>query len=210
MTNKYLRDNDLEYLSPNVGDLDPDADGFSNLEEFNANTNPRDAKSTPPVETKLYFVNRVQDDFILKLKNRIMPAQVTRVKPEPSRSVFIDTLPKVFGFDPASLTRFEAKSFEVKRVGEIEVPQLTLLDNASKDTIVLEFNVDKNLAEFQAEMEFRLHVVTKLKVKKGDHFYLPNVGTKYLLQDVTEIDATVCPIDSGGKEGKPFKVATRP
>ena len=139
-----------------------------------------------------------------------MPAQVSRVKPEPARSVFIDTLPKVFGFDPASLTRFEAKAFEVKLVNNVETPQLTLVDNATKQDIILIYNTDKNLAEYQAEMEFRLHVVTKLKVKKGDHFYLPNVGTKYLLQDVTEIDATVCPIESSGKEGKPFKVATRP
>jgi hypothetical protein len=209
-SNKYLRDNDLDYLSPNVGDLDPDADGYTNLEEFNGNTNPKDPKSTPPVETKLYFVNRVQDDYILKLQNRLMPAQVRRVRPDPARSVFIDGAPKVFGFDPTSATRFEAKSFEVKRVGETEVPQLTVMDNASKEVFVLEYNVEKNLAEYQAEMEFRLQVVTKLKVKKGDHFYLPKIGTKYLMQEVTEIDATVCPVKADGTPGKPFKVSARP
>ncbi len=44
MSNSFLRNNELEFLSPNVGDLDPDNDGFSNLEEFSAkpaSTNPR-------------------------------------------------------------------------------------------------------------------------------------------------------------------------
>jgi hypothetical protein len=39
-------------FSPNVGELDADDDGFSNLEEFNAKTNPRDANSMPPLTNK--------------------------------------------------------------------------------------------------------------------------------------------------------------
>jgi hypothetical protein len=204
MTNKFLRDHQLEYLSPNVGDLDPDEDGFSNLEEFNGQTNPRDRNSKPPLETKVYFVNRVQDDYILKLLNKIIPAQVKRMSPTPQKSVFIDVTPKTFGFDPASQERFTAQNFANKRVGETEVAEMTMVDNATKETFVLTYGVEKNLAEYQAELEFRLGVVTKIKVKKGDTFYLPNVATKYLLQDVTETEAIIAPIGSDGYPGKAF------
>jgi hypothetical protein len=209
MTNKFLREHQLDYLSPNVGDLDPDEDGFTNLEEFNGQTNPRDAKSKPALENKLYFVNRVQDDYILKLLNKIMPAQVKRMAPAPQKSVFIDTTPKTFGFDPTSQERFQATAFATKKVGDKEVAEMTLVDNATKETFVLVYGEDKNLAEYQAELEFRLNVVTKIKVKKGDTFYLPNVATKYLLQDVTETEALVVPIGSDGNPSKPFQVKSR-
>jgi hypothetical protein len=208
MTNAYLRQNELEYLAPNVGDLDPDADGFSNLEEFVGKTNPRDAKSTPAVETKLYFVRRVQDDYILKLRNREMPLQVGRIKPAP-KNIFIDTLPKPFNFEPGAATmRFEAKALEMVKNGEIETPQLKIYDTATQQELTLVYNVENNLAEYQAEMEFRLKTVTPLKVKKGETFYLPNVGTKYQLLDVQEGSATVAPV-SGDKPGPSFEIKPR-
>jgi hypothetical protein len=208
MSNEYLLKYELDYLSPNVGDLDPDGDGFSNQEEFTHNTNPKDAKSVPALENKLYFLNRVQDDYVLILQNGIMPAQVKRMRPEP-KSVFVDATPKTFGFDASSQSRFEAKVFEVKRVGEIDVGHLTVLDNATNETFVLVQKKEHNLAEYQAELEFRLKQVTKLKVKKGETFYLPNVGTKYLLQDVQEGSAVIAPIGANGAPGAPFTVKPR-
>jgi hypothetical protein len=44
---------------------DADADGFSNLEEFHANTNPEKANSHPPYATKLRFVRRIEMPFPL-------------------------------------------------------------------------------------------------------------------------------------------------
>ena len=46
-------------LDPGFGDSpnrDPDQDGFSNLEEFNANTDPNNAKKFPPLIAKLMYV----------------------------------------------------------------------------------------------------------------------------------------------------------
>jgi hypothetical protein len=208
MSNEFLLKYGLDYLSPNVGEMDPDNDGFSNEEESKLNTSPIDAKSVPGPENKLFFVNRVQDDYILLLSNGILPAQVKRVRPEP-KSVFVDAMPKTFGFDAASQSRFEAKSFELKRVGELDMGHLTVLDNATGETFVLIQKQEKNLAEYQAELEFRLKEVTKLRVKKGETFYLPKVGTKYILQNVTETEATVAPIGSDGKPGVPFTVKPR-
>jgi hypothetical protein len=210
LTNKFLRENDLEYLAPNVGDLDPDDDGFSNLEEFNGGTNPKDAKSHPDLEAKLSFVARVQDDYILQLLTSIMPAQVRRMAPAPNKSVFVNATPQPFGFDAGNAERFVAEKFETKKdASGLDVAELTVLDNASKDRFVLVSKVPKNLAEYQADLEFRYRVVKKIRVKKGEAFYLEETGKKYLLQDVQENGATIAPVGSDGKAGTPLLVKTR-
>ena len=56
MTNEFLVDNNLpDILHANVGDLDPDNDGFSNEEEFLAGTTPMDDASRPHSTNKLFL-----------------------------------------------------------------------------------------------------------------------------------------------------------
>lgn len=51
--NGWWLENDLSYLADNAKDLDPDEDGFSNLEEWEGETDPNDAASRPDVTDKL-------------------------------------------------------------------------------------------------------------------------------------------------------------
>lgn len=215
MSNKFLRDHDLAYLSPNVGELDPDGDGFGNLEEFKAGTSPRDGTKHPPLTDKLYFVQRVQASYIISLQSPAPPFLVKRLEPLPAGSQYVEgnTFPQDFGFDKGAQPRFTATAFEIKKaVGptglEQDVSELQVTDRATGQKFALVYKKPYNLAEFSAELEFRIGTVTKLTVKKGDNFRLPGVAATFKLIDAAEDSATVAELKDD-KPGTPFVVNKR-
>lgn len=194
-------------FSPNVGDLDADEDGFSNIEEFNAKTDPRDPKSMPPFTDKLVLKQRVSNDYVLKLLGGEDTGtfQVRRMIPEPAKSTFA-ALNAEFGFD-RGVNRFIALSFEKKKVnhpklGEMDAYFVKMRDNATKAEFTLEQGVEKNLAEYEAQFEFRWKQVDVIpNVKKEKTFQLPRVGTTFYVIDILDNKAIICPV---GPDGGPL------
>lgn len=213
LTNEFLVKNDLpDILFNNVNELDPDEDGFSNEEEFLAQTDPRNAASKPLATNKLFLKSRITNDYILHLKSSTLPVQVQRLAPEPKRSVFVEP-GKEFGFD-TGVVRFKALSFERKvvpdpRTGERDVSELKCLDSASNKEFVLIRGEDFNLAEFEAKFEFRLGTVQEFTVKKGERFQLPGTGETYLVLEVEETTAKIAKIDGQGKQDKSLEIKMR-
>ena len=201
MTNSYLVSNDLpNILSPNVGDLDADSDGFSNLEEFNKKTNPRDDKSHPPFTDKLVLKRRITFDYIIKLNSSSPPYQVQRLTPEPRVSKFVSP-GEEFGFD-RGVVRFQVKAFNPKKVadpavGEKDVSELVMLDKSSNKEFTLVRGSETNLAEYEAEFEFTLGDRPTRTVKKGDTFQIPGIGSTYRLLEIEETSAVIQPVDGG-------------
>jgi hypothetical protein len=57
------------HIDPGFGDSpnrDPDVDGFSNLEEFTAKTDPNDEKSVPPLIAKLMYVSDESVSWVIR------------------------------------------------------------------------------------------------------------------------------------------------
>jgi len=54
--NSWILEHNLDYTSTTLPDNDPDEDGFTNREEFDGKTNPRDPASRPALWTKLRLV----------------------------------------------------------------------------------------------------------------------------------------------------------
>ncbi|MCB1226067.1 MAG: hypothetical protein KDK99_09685 [Verrucomicrobiales bacterium] len=210
ITNKWLIDNNIpDILSPNVADLDPDKDGFTNLEEFNAQTNPMDPASKPEATQKLFLVQRITNDYILQLASSIMPVQVQRLKPEPKISKFV-TEGADFGFEKGE-SRFRFVSFEKKsakddKVGEKDVSELTILDLATNQEVTLVRNEPKNLAEYEARFEFRLGTIQEITQKKGEDFQLPGTGQTYRVVEVEETHAVIAPVGADGSVGTSIQV----
>ncbi len=201
MTNSYLVKNELpDILSPNVGDLDADSDGFTNLEEFEKKTNPRDEKDHPPFTDKLVLKRRITFDYIIKLNSSSPPYQVQRMTPEPKKSVFVSP-GEEFGFDKG-VVRFQVKEFTPKKVadpavGEKDVSELSMLDKSSNQEFKLVRGTEVNLAEYEAEFEFTLGDRPTRTVKKGDTFQIPGIGTTYKLLQIEETSAVIQPVDGG-------------
>jgi hypothetical protein len=217
MTNAYLRDNELLYLAPNVGGLDPDEDGFSNEEEFLAKTDPKngnqaDPKSVPPLKSKIYFVAREQDDYKLILNSSGSPVQLKRSTPAPQRTVFISQYPFEFSFDPGVAARFVAKSFAAKKVpdprlGEKDVSELTILDRANNTEVVLVLRQEVNLATYKAKLQFRWKTVQERVVRKGDSFTFEGVPTVFRVEDVTETGAKLSEQKADGGFSEPWNIS---
>ena len=191
-------------FSPNVGELDADNDGFWNLEEFEAGTDPRDASSMPPYTNKLFLSRRISHEYIVQLKpgSDGTTFQITRLVPTKG-SVF-KPINEEFGFDKGT-TRFKILSYRKATVetkfGPKEAFILKMYDLSTKKEFELEEGKEVNLADYEAEFEFRWKKRQIIPgVKEGGTFQLPGLGKTYYIQKLEENKATISPL---GPDGKP-------
>lgn len=210
MTNAFLRDNYLEWKSPNVAELDPDTDGFNNLEEFEKGTKPKDSASHPPVTDKLFMLERLSKDYRVVLKNS--SGQVSLID-EPKRKTYFLDLTKV-GTEPHQFfggngDRFKTVKFEKKvipdpRVGERDVSELSIEEIVTKRPVVLVMGEEQNLAEYSVVFEFRLkQIVALTPVGKDGVFRIPGYeGTTYKVSEIKEDSATIAPLKADGTLGE--------
>ncbi len=207
MSNEFLRKNSLAYLSPNVGEMDPDKDGFTNLEEFQRQTNPRGAQSHPPVTDKLYLVQRISHDFLIVLKSSSPPYQVFITPTDGKRKGFFVEEGKPFGAGVGE--RFVGGKFEKKvvpdpKTGEKDVSELLVDDKLQNKKLTLIKDVEQNLAEYEAKLEFRLGLtIQSITEKKGGTFRLKgHDATTYKIIDIQDDNAVISPLDEKGIPGK--------
>ena len=66
---EWLEKHGLNPLEAGIADADPDHDGFSNREEFEFQTDPRDPHSHPPALAKVYVVSIQPISFTLVFKS---------------------------------------------------------------------------------------------------------------------------------------------
>lgn len=192
-------------FSPNVGQLDADNDGFSNLEEFNAKTDPRDASSMPPYTDKLFLTRRISHDYILLLKGGSDGTfQIQRSVP--SRASVFKPLNEEFGFDKNTI-RFKILSFRKEtaetKFGPKEIFILKVLDLSTQKEFEMVEGKEVNLADYEAEFEFRWKKRQIIPgVKEGGTFQLPGLGKTFYILKLEETKAIISPL---GADGKPTK-----
>lgn len=205
MTNAFIVENNLpNYLFSNFGDLDADEDGFSNLEEFTAKTDPKNPGSHPPVTNKLFLAQRISHDYIIRLNSSSEPFQLMKIQPAPDRPIskFV-SLNTDFGFEKGSerfkLVKFESKKIPDPSVGEKDVSEVTIFDKTSEAEFVVARGTDTNLAAYEAELEFMLGRRQTVVVKKGDTFQIPGIGQTFKLLEVEESKAIIQPVEDGSQ-----------
>lgn len=205
MTNEFLRKYELDYLSPNVGDLDPDNDGFSNKEEFEKGTSPKDPQNHPPITDKLLLVERISHDYKINLRSSSSPYQIATPDDRQRKNWFVDPnsvepAGKSFGAGGRFVTtKFEKKVIPDPKTGEKDVSELSVNDTLRKNTIVLVMGTELNLADYEAKFEFRLHKVLTIKAKKGDSFRIEGYADiTYKVVDIQEDSAVIAPLKEGG------------
>ena len=127
MTNKWLRESNLPrigdnpaYLVPNVGDLDADDDGFSNKEEFEAQTNPTDPKAHPPVTNKLFLKERVAHNNRVILRSSSPPFQIA-TQDQKRRNWFVNEGQRFGDGDRFIAGKLEKKVVPDPKLGEKDV-----------------------------------------------------------------------------------------
>ena len=193
--NQWLLDHRLDLLSASVLSDDPDADGYSNLEEWESipKTNPVDSKSHPPYTDKLLFVSRQQQSFFLTFAANNKPQfQINTVDRRGNRESGFHRVGDSFAkgrFEVVAYRELEGMRNGIKQ----DISELDIKDTLTDRTFALVRREKKNWPTYYAEFNFTLAPEqSQFYVREGESFTLNlEPGRPYKLLAVTETEATI-------------------
>jgi hypothetical protein len=197
ITNSWVQKYDLPYWEGDLKDQDPDGDRFTNLDEFLANTDPRDKDSVPPYYTKLRLGKFISVPFRLIFTSSPDEGQTFAIntKDKGGRTQFLEMGATIEG-TPYKLLSYAPKKIEENEI-EKDVSELTIENTETGQKIILVANKEANDPTSFAEFVY-LYDGSKFKVKKDDEFTLtPETDRKYKLIDISEREALIKDLKSG-------------
>jgi hypothetical protein len=191
ISNSWLIKNSLPWWDRDVRDQDPDEDRFSNVDEFQAGTDPRDKESVPPYFTKLRLKKFISVPFRLKFTGTPDDGQSFTVNPlDGNRRTQILKIGDPIAGTPYKVVSYEAK---IETVNEIDkdVSELTVENTENSNRVVLVRGKEANDPTSFAEFEY-LYDGSTVTVKKDDLFDLkPETDRKYKLIDISNTEAVI-------------------
>lgn len=209
--NAWVLEHGLDYTDPLMPEHDADEDGFTNLEEFTAKTNPRDRDSRPPAYTKLRLVSSKLEKLRFTFNavsqtegDKIIEVQINTVKPDDVAAVSGRTKFYKLG-DQVDIaerdaagrrvdTRTPFKLLRAEMKGPNGDPVAVLLNTADGKEILLEQGKLKDSPYSLATLKNKL-TGEQFQLRSGDEFELAGAG-RYKLIDVTEKKAEIKALQS--------------
>jgi hypothetical protein len=198
--NDWFIANKLDVLDTNILNEDPDGDGFNNLEEFNAKTDPQSRESHPPFIFKLRLVRFIQVPFRLKFasydgdpKNpKAVGFQVNALDVKGAPSQFDLHIGDLIAGTKFKIIKFEFKESINQSTGEKEdVSEMTVQDTTNPDhTIVMPLNKIGDSPDSFGQFHYLIDN-KDYRVKKGGTFSLPPDNQQYKLVDISQNEAQI-------------------
>ena len=194
--NDWLIKYGLNFADATIKDQDPDRDGFTNLEEWDAKTDPKDKASTPPKSTKLRFIKFEQKPFMLVFKgNPDGEGQEFQINANNARTQF-KKLKETIDGAPYKIIAYVKKEAEKNGV-PVDVSELTVENTETQVSIVLvvkkETNDPTSFGEF-----FNVLTNEKFRLQKGEVFTIkPDLNTKLKLIDISSTEAKIQDVATG-------------
>jgi hypothetical protein len=189
--NSWLIKHDLPYWESDIKEQDADGDGFSNLEEYLAGSDPRDRNSIPPFYTKLRLARFISKPFRLIFTGTPDGGQTFTIntKDRGTKTQFLELGEMIEG------TFYKVISYEKKteRRNEIDFDAslLTIENTQTGQKIVLVANKEANDPTSFGEFLY-LYDNSKFTVKEDDEFSLPpETERRYKLIDISEKEAVI-------------------
>lgn len=200
VTNAWLLKNDLDYLNAGVLNQDPDGDGFTNIAEWDATSDPRDPASHPPYADKLVMHSREQEVYRLEFAARPDKErfQIKRHRTAKWRedANFLMRIGEVSDDQQFRLDSFEEKSAERNGI-TVDATVLTITYLPKNTTHTLVKKAPEDIPTYYAQLEFLLDPGNKFYVKEGETFPIAiDPETKYRVVKVNE-DSTVITYQTG-------------
>jgi hypothetical protein len=189
--NSWLIKYDLPYWESDVKEQDADGDGFSNLEEYLAGSDPRDKNSMPPFYTKLRLVRFISKPFRLIFTGTPDDGQTFTIntKDRGTRTQFLELGQMIEG-TPYKVVSYEKKT-ERRNDIDFDASTLTIENTESGQKIVLTANKETNDPTSFGEFLY-LYNNSRFTVKKDEEFSLPpETDRKYKLIDISEKEAVI-------------------
>lgn len=192
--NKWFLDHNLRdsLLAVDALTQDPDGDGFSNIEEFNANTDPSKKESHPAYTTKLYQRQFRQIPFRFRFEAR--NGQVVQINPldvADAGSQFLKVGQMVAG------TKFKVVDLKIQtgknELGSITDTSVVTLENQeTKEKILLPKEKDVDSPSSFSILAYVWSEGQTLQLRKDQEFSLkPEENVKYRLVDMSPAGATI-------------------
>jgi hypothetical protein len=205
--NAWFVENDLDLSNNNILKLDPDGDGFSNLEEFNAKTNPKDKTSTPPSFTKMQLVAFKPVPFRIIFKGDGgtdgKEFQINFKDLKGTGRTQYKKLNEQIADAPYKIVSYNKKEgpYGVNVKGDLS--ELKIENTITRETLILKYNEEIN--DPTSFGEFRNLLTNEVKTyKKGDEFDIPPDPAKFKLIDIQVDSAQIQDIATG----KTLKIST--
>ncbi|PTY01741.1 hypothetical protein DB346_11135 [Verrucomicrobia bacterium LW23] len=173
---KWLEEFKIDYRSPTVANEDPDGDFFTNKEEFDAQTNPKDQTSHPKYITRLRLKDVTFKEFRLSFKSYDPSPPAAGKQPE---SFYINLI-DVPG-QPSKRVR-KGDNLEGYIIGEF---RFKMVKQAIPGTSIME-EVDRSELDIEKpEIKFKFTLV------RGQQMNSPEVTADFLMLLPGQTDQTI-------------------
>ena len=202
ITNAWLIKYSLNYAEINIKEQDPDNDGFTNLEEFEAQTDPTDPASAPPAIYKLKLVKYEAKPFRLLFQGDPsgdgVEFQINAKELKGSAKTQFKRIGERIENAPYKILKYEKKEAVNERTTAMDdVSELIVQNTETEATIVLVRNKETNDPTSFGEFLNLLNNET-FRLKKGEEFTVkPDVNTSLKLIDISNESAQIQDVNSG-------------
>lgn len=200
--NKWFDQNGLDLLDPQVLVQDQDKDGFSNLEEFNAKTDPQSPQSHPEYITKLRLKRIIKKPFRFIFKSwygnpeqfESLNFQIETIDlKQPTQFVKINGAVQGTNF---KVVKFESKTVTDSNQIRKDISELSL-QNEEGELIVLPLEKIANFPKLSARFKY-LWNGAEFEAKTNEQFSLePAPDRTYKVIDISLTQALV--VDPAGQ-----------
>ena len=207
--NVWLVDNNLDYTSIDVLEQDPDRDGYSNLDEFTAQTDPNSSLSQPGWDTKLYYAERLEEPLTIKLNsfdNGTASVAFITAGPdgaEVRRNEFIKVGAATARFEPGRFTITDVKTETVERFGsqtQVAVAFMSDTKDRKGGKIRLEQGSLVPHPSYAAKFVYTL-TAESFEKKEGEDFELRKpAGMTITVEEVTADQAVISYVPEGAND----------
>jgi hypothetical protein len=189
--NEWLEQFGLPIADTDVLDQDPDADGFSNLDEWTGHTNPTDVNSHPEYYSKLKLKSATEEPFRLVFSSWVGDTFAINTVDLKQPTQFVKA------GDPIKGTRFKIVKFlekyEQNKYGtNVDVSELTLEQLETKQQLTLTKEKVAMSPESVGSFVYTWGRRQEFQVRKNQEFSLkPQEQIKYKLVDVGPAKAVI-------------------
>jgi hypothetical protein len=182
--NEWLEEFGLPITEGDVLEQDPDTDGFNNLDEWQAHTNPIDKNSHADYITKLKMISLAQEPFRFVFSSWVGDTYAINTIDHRQPTQFLKIGETIRG-TLFKLVKFKEKNEKSKFGTDVDVSELTLENAENKDALTLTKGKTTTSPESVANFLYTWGGDQRFSAKKGQEFSLkPQTEIKYKLIDV--------------------------
>ena len=182
--NEWLEESGLPITEGDVLEQDPDGDGFNNLDEWEAHTNPIDKNSHADYITKLKMISLAQEPFRFIFSSWVGDTYAINTIDHRQPTQFLRIGETIRG-TLFKLVKFKEKNEKSKFGTDMDVSELTLENAENKDELTLTKGKTTTSPESVANFLYTWGGDQRFSAKKGQEFSLkPQTEIKYKLIDV--------------------------